>query len=87
MRHNLQMPNEVINPATNAPYLTVEELSQAVKRTVETAFEYVRVRGEISQPRTPASGHIYLTLKDDRNALSAVIWKGCLLYTSPSPRD
>ena len=61
------MPNEVINPATNAPYLTVEELSQAVKRTVETAFEYVRVRGEISQPRTPASGHIYLTLKDDRN--------------------
>ena len=24
------MPNEVINPATNAPYLTVEELSQAV---------------------------------------------------------
>ena len=83
MRHNLQMPNEVINPATNAPYLTVEELSLAVKRTVETAFEYVRVRGEISQPRTPASGHIYLTLKDDRNALSAV----CLLYTSPSPRD
>ena len=72
MRHNLQMPNEVRNPATNAPYLTVEELSQAVKRTVESAFEYVRVRGEISQPRTPASGHIYLTLKDDRNALSAV---------------
>ena len=76
MRHDLQMPNEGTTPATNAPYLTVEELSQAVKRTVETAFEYVRVRGEISQPRTPASGHIYLTLKDDRNSLSAVIWKG-----------
>ena len=87
MRHNLQMSNEVINPVTNAPYLTVEELSQAVKRTVETAFEYVRVRGEISQPRTPASGHIYLTLKDDRNALSAVIWKGTAARLSVLPED
>ena len=52
MRHNLQMPNDATPAATNAPYLTVEELSQAVKRTVETAFDYVRVRGEISQPRT-----------------------------------
>ena len=87
MRHNLQMPNEVINPVTNAPYLTVEELSQAVKRVVETAFEFVRVRGEISQPRFPASGHIYLTLKDDRNALSAVIWKGTAANLSVRPED
>ena len=87
MRHNLQMPNDQISPATNAPYLTVEELSQAVKRTVETAFDYVRVRGEISQPRTPASGHIYLTLKDDRNALSAVIWKGTAQRLSVQPEE
>ena len=81
------MLNEVTNPATNAPYLTIQELSQAVKRTVETAFEYVRVRGEISQPRTPASGHIYLTLKDDRNVLSAVIWKGTAASLSIRPED
>jgi len=81
------MTNDAINTATNAPYLTVEELSQAVKRTVETAFEYVRVRGEISQPRTPASGHIYLTLKDERNALSAVIWKGTVARLSVRPED
>ena len=87
MGHNLQMANEVINSATNTPYLTVEEVSQAVKRTVETAFEYVRVRGEISQPRIPASGHIYLTLKDDRNALSAVIWKGTVARLSVRPED
>jgi len=87
MRHNLQMANETISPATNAPYLTVEELSQAVKRTVETAFDFVRVRGEISQPRTPASGHVYLTLKDDRNALSAVIWKGTAQRLSVQPED
>ena len=87
MRHNLQMPNDATPAATNAPYLTVEELSQAVKRTVETAFDYVRVRGEISQPRTPASGHIYLTLKDDRNALSAVIWKGSAQRLSVQPEE
>ena len=81
------MPNEVKNPKTNAPYLTVKELSQAVKRTVETTFEYVRVRGEISQPSTPASGHIYLTLKDERNGLSAVIWKGTVARLSVRPED
>ena len=87
MRHNLQMPNDTDTSTTNTPYLTVEELSQAVKRTVETAFDYVRVRGEISQPRTPASGHIYLTLKDDRNALSAVIWKGTVSRLSVQPEE
>ena len=61
---------------TNNPYLSVGELSAAVKRTIEGSFDYVRVRGEISQPRTPGSGHVYFTLKDDKNALSGVIWRG-----------
>lgn len=72
---------------TNAPYLSVAELSQAVKRTVETAFDYVRVRGEISQPRIPSSGHLYFTLKDDKHALSAVMWKGMTSQLSMSPEE
>ena len=61
---------------SNNAYLSVGELSAAVKRTIEGTFDYVRVRGEISQPRTPASGHVYFTLKDDKNALATVIWRG-----------
>ena len=72
---------------TNNPYLSVGELSAAVKRTIEGTFEYVRVRGEISQPRTPGSGHIYFTLKDDKNALSGVIWRGVAAGLQVHPEE
>ncbi|MEA2861859.1 MAG: exodeoxyribonuclease large subunit, partial [Methylobacteriaceae bacterium] len=53
------------SPVSNAPELTVSELSAALKRTVEDRFGYVRVRGEISNYRGPhSSGHAYFCLKD-----------------------
>jgi exodeoxyribonuclease VII large subunit len=63
-------------PGDNAPALSVSELSGALKRSVEDAFSHVRVRGEISGFKRVASGHSYLTLKDDRACLDGVIWKG-----------
>ena len=59
----------------NAPYFTISELSKAIKVTVEGAFEFVRVRAEISRPTRAASGHLYFTLKDDGSTLAAVCWK------------
>ncbi len=56
---------------------TVSELSAALKRTVEDAYGYVRVRGEVSGFKGPSpSGHVYFRLKDDRAVLEGVIWKG-----------
>lgn len=63
-------------PGDNAPALSVSELSGALKRSVEDTFAHVRVRGEISGYKRVASGHSYLTLKDDRACLDGVIWKG-----------
>ena len=60
----------------NAPALSVSELSGALKRTVESAFGLVRVRGEISGWKRHASGHCYFTLKDEGACIDAVIWKG-----------
>jgi len=60
----------------NAPEYSVSEISGAVKRMVEDQFGHVRVRGEIGRVSRPASGHVYLDLKDDRAVLSGVIWKG-----------
>ena len=60
----------------NAPALSVSELSGALKRTVESAFGFVRVRGEISGWKRHASGHCYFTLKDEAACIDAVIWKG-----------
>ena len=55
---------------------TVSELSAALRKTVEDAFAYVRVRGEISGYRGPhSSGHCYFGLKDDSAKIEAVIWK------------
>ena len=62
--------------ASNVAELTVTELSQALKRTLEDTFGYVRVRGEVGRVSTPGSGHVYLDLKDDKAVLAAVIWKG-----------
>lgn len=62
---------------TNLAEYSVSELSGSIKRTVEQAFDQVRVRGEISGYRGPhSSGHAYFCLKDDRARIDAVIWKG-----------
>ena len=60
----------------NAPEYSVSELSGAVKKTLESGFEHVRVRGELGRISRPSSGHVYLDLKDDRAVLAGVIWKG-----------
>jgi exodeoxyribonuclease VII large subunit len=67
-----------IDPAagpSNVPEFTVSELSFALKREIETAFPRVRVRGEISQPSFPRSGHCYFRLKDENAVLDGVAWK------------
>ena len=67
--------SENLSENHNAPFITVGDLSGAIKRTLEGAFDYVRVRGEITRPSFPASGHIYFSLKDDKHAIGAVVWK------------
>ncbi|KAA5605089.1 exodeoxyribonuclease VII large subunit [Roseospira marina] len=73
--------------AHNLPELSVSDLSQALKRTVEDAFGRVRVRGEISQPKIPGSGHCYLRLKDDGAVLDGVIWRGTMAKLSLRPEE
>jgi exodeoxyribonuclease VII large subunit len=60
---------------TNAPELTVSELSGAIKRTLESAFARIRVRGEVTEAKTYPSGHTYFSLKDEGGKIRAVIWK------------
>jgi exodeoxyribonuclease VII large subunit len=68
------MPEAVLN---NVVEWSVSELSAALKKTVEDAYGYVRVRGEVSGFRGASpSGHVYFRLKDEKAVLEAVIWKG-----------
>jgi exodeoxyribonuclease VII large subunit len=76
------------NPGTNAPEISVSELAQALKRTVEDRFGRVRVRGEISNYRGPhSSGHAYFSLKDANARLDAVVWKGTLSRLRARPQE
>jgi exodeoxyribonuclease VII large subunit len=62
-------------PATNLPELSVSELANAVKRTVERDFDRVRVRGELGRVLIAKSGHLYVDLKDENATISTVMWK------------
>lgn len=76
------------NADTNAAEFSVSEISRAVKRTVEDAYGYVRVRGEISGFRGQhGSGHAYFSMKDDKARLEAVIWKGVYNKLKVKPEE
>jgi len=67
---------------------TVSELSAALKRTVEDAYGYVRVRGEISGFRgAHSNGHAYFTLKDEDAVINAVIWRSALARMRVKPEE
>src|SRR5258708_9387341 len=75
---NLDPPLDPPPSGSNLPEFSVSELSFALKREIETAFPRVRVRGEISQPSFPRSGHCYFRLKDENAVIDGVAWKGTL---------
>jgi len=75
------------DPTGNIAEFTVTELSQALKRTVEENFSWVRVRGEVSGFKRAASGHLYMTLKDENAVLDAVCWKGVAARLAINPED
>ena len=77
----------VTAPLLNAPEYTVTELGNALKRTVENAYGYVRVRGEISGFKRAASGHLYLCLKDAGAVIDGVMWKGGAAALPFRPED
>ena len=73
---------------SNAPEWSVSDLAGALKRTLEDAFGFVRVRGEISGYRGPhSSGHCYFCLKDEGARIDAVIWKSAFSRLRIKPQE
>ena len=73
--------------STNASAFSVSELAFALKRTLEDAYGHVRLRGEVSKVTRHSSGHVYLTLKDDKAAIDGVIWKGVVRGLACQPEQ
>jgi len=67
---------EDAEPRGNTPEFSVTEITGGIKTTIESEFGHVRVRGEVGRVVIARTGHVYFDLKDDRNVLAAVSWKG-----------
>jgi len=62
-------PRQTVQP------LSVSQLTQLIKQSLEAEFTSVWVVGELSDVARPQSGHIYLTLKDEGAQIRGVIWR------------
>jgi exodeoxyribonuclease VII large subunit len=60
---------------TTPTALTVTELTTNIRTSLERTFSSIWVQGEVSNLATPASGHMYFTLKDDRSQIRAVMFR------------
>ncbi len=73
---------------SNAQEWSVSDLAGALKRTLEDAFGFVRLRGEVSGYRGPhSSGHAYFCIKDQNARIDAVIWKGAFAKLKIRPEE
>jgi exodeoxyribonuclease VII large subunit len=56
--------------------ISVSTLNNQIKALLETHYLNILVEGEVSRVTYHASGHLYFTLKDDKSAISCVMFKG-----------
>ena len=66
---------------------TVSGLTGAIKELLEGDIGPVWLEGEVSNPRRPASGHLYFSLKDSGALLKAVLFRNRMRYASFKPND
>jgi exodeoxyribonuclease VII large subunit len=71
----------------NAAPLTITEISNLLKRTVEDRFGFVRLKGELSGVKRAASGHLYCCLKDEGAVIDGVMRKGGAQRLAFVPED
>ncbi len=74
-------------PPSNVVELSVSELAGALKRTIETTYDHVRVRGELGRVTIARSGHMYADIKDDKAVLNTVMWKGSVQRLPFKPEE
>ena len=66
---------------------TVSALTEQIKDLLEAHFDFVWVEGEISNFRSPSSGHYYMVLKDEKAQIRAVMFRPQTRYLKFTPED
>lgn len=66
---------------------TVNSLTEKIKVLLEGHFEFIWVEGEISNFKAPSSGHYYMSLKDEKAQIRAVMFRPQSRYLKFVPED
>jgi len=77
------LPNENQGPKV----YTVTELTTSIQDLLEDRFDFVWVEGEISNFRSPVSGHYYMVIKDEKAQIRAVMFRVQARYLKFLPED
>ena len=66
---------------------TVTGLTEKIKELLEHHFDFVWVEAEISNFRSPSSGHYYMVLKDENAQIRAIMFRPQTRYLKFTPED
>lgn len=66
---------------------SIQEITGIIKTLFEEHFTSLRIAGEISNCRPSSTGHLYFTLKDEKAALQAVMFKSRTWALGFEPTD
>ena len=66
---------------------SVTEINSLIKDMLEGSFPQLTIEGEISNYRPNSTGHLYFTLKDSANQISAVMFRGYANYLNFKIQD
>jgi exodeoxyribonuclease VII large subunit len=66
---------------------TVSALTEQIKDLLEEQFDFVWVEAEISNFRSPSSGHYYMVLKDEKAQIRAAMFRPQARYLRFTPED
>lgn len=66
---------------------TISGLNAFIKNELENRFPNLWLEGEVSNLKIPQSGHCYLTLKDEKSQIKAIIFKSTLKGIKFSPKE
>ncbi|MFQ6616134.1 MAG: exodeoxyribonuclease VII large subunit [Fidelibacterota bacterium] len=82
------MTQPPFEPEKGSPeILSVSQVTSQIKALLDASFPFVWVEGEVSNFKHHTSGHMYLTLKDDRAELRSVMFRRDNQFLRFTPED
>lgn len=82
-------PQPTFEDSQQLPPLTVTQLTNAIKFSLESTFSFVHLQGEVTNFKLQTSGHLYFSLKDANAQIAAVMFRtdASLLKVMPKAGD